>query len=204
LDQPVSDSTLLLALLRGVNEPLRSMASILKTKTPLASFLEAQSLLALEESELPASTATPLLPSRRLEVPPHMRLHRRHRCLLSSLLPQHQRHPVLRLVLGGAARAKAGAITTGVLLVHGPTHGVAPSKCGLCLAKASWALVLVLGNFSSIIVHRHRRHILLLLLSLATPTASTRMASTALPRVVLLLIQRCPGTRLRWPTPSTQ
>ncbi|XP_066380386.1 uncharacterized protein [Miscanthus floridulus] len=54
---PVNDSTLLRALLRGVNEPLRGMASILKTKTPLPSFLEAQSLLALEESELPASTS---------------------------------------------------------------------------------------------------------------------------------------------------
>ena len=58
LEQPVNDSTLLLALLHGVNEPLRGMASILKTKTPLPSFLEAQSLLALEESELPVSTST--------------------------------------------------------------------------------------------------------------------------------------------------
>ena len=41
LEQPVSDSTLLLALLRGVNEPLRGMASILNTKTLLPSFLEA-------------------------------------------------------------------------------------------------------------------------------------------------------------------
>ncbi|XP_066354561.1 uncharacterized protein [Miscanthus floridulus] len=41
LDQPVSDPTLLLALLRGINKPLRGMASILKMKTPLPSFLEA-------------------------------------------------------------------------------------------------------------------------------------------------------------------
>lgn len=57
LEQPVSDPTLLLALLRGVNEPLCGRASILKTKTPLPSFLEAQSLVALEESKLPASTS---------------------------------------------------------------------------------------------------------------------------------------------------
>jgi hypothetical protein len=56
LEQPVNDSTLLLALHHGVNEPLHDMASILKTKTPLPSFLEAQSLLALEESELPRYT----------------------------------------------------------------------------------------------------------------------------------------------------
>ena len=41
LEQPVNDSTLLLALLRGVNEPLHGMASIPKTKTSLPSFLEA-------------------------------------------------------------------------------------------------------------------------------------------------------------------
>ncbi|XP_066374876.1 uncharacterized protein [Miscanthus floridulus] len=41
LDQPVSDPTLLLALLHGVNEPLRNMASILKTKDPLHTFLQA-------------------------------------------------------------------------------------------------------------------------------------------------------------------
>jgi hypothetical protein len=39
LDQPVGDTTLLLPFLRGVNEPLRSMASILKTKDPLPTFL---------------------------------------------------------------------------------------------------------------------------------------------------------------------
>jgi hypothetical protein len=58
LDQPVGDTTLLLAFLRGVNEPLRSMASILKTKDPLPTFLQAQSLLALEESELPMAVST--------------------------------------------------------------------------------------------------------------------------------------------------
>ncbi|XP_066320061.1 uncharacterized protein [Miscanthus floridulus] len=57
LEQPVNNSRKLLALLRIVNEPLRGMASMLKMKTPLPSFLEAQSLLALEESELPASTS---------------------------------------------------------------------------------------------------------------------------------------------------
>jgi hypothetical protein len=49
LEQPVSDPILPLALLRG-------MASILKMKTPLPSFIEAQSVLALEESELQVST----------------------------------------------------------------------------------------------------------------------------------------------------
>jgi hypothetical protein len=39
LDQPVGDTTLLLAFLRGVNEPLHSMASIVKTKDPLPTFL---------------------------------------------------------------------------------------------------------------------------------------------------------------------
>lgn len=41
LDEPVGDSTLLLALFRGVNEPLRNMASIYKTKDPLPTFLQA-------------------------------------------------------------------------------------------------------------------------------------------------------------------
>ena len=61
LEQPVNDSMLLLALLCGANEPLHGMASILKTKTPLPSFHEAQSLLAFEESELPASTSAAVL-----------------------------------------------------------------------------------------------------------------------------------------------
>lgn len=61
LDQPVSDGTLLLTLVRGVNEPLRHMASIIKTKEPL------------EESELPTSktSATALVaPSASSEPPP--------------------------------------------------------------------------------------------------------------------------------------
>ncbi|XP_066385398.1 uncharacterized protein [Miscanthus floridulus] len=57
LEQPVNDSMLLLALLHGVNEPLRGMASIQKTKTPLPLFLEAQSLLAIDEFELLAYTS---------------------------------------------------------------------------------------------------------------------------------------------------
>jgi hypothetical protein len=44
LEQPIMDPTLLLALLCGTNEPLCGRASILKMKTPLPSFLEAQLL----------------------------------------------------------------------------------------------------------------------------------------------------------------
>lgn len=52
LEQPVNDSMLLLALLRGVSEPLHGMASIIKVNDLLPTFLDAQSLLAVEESEL--------------------------------------------------------------------------------------------------------------------------------------------------------
>ena len=53
-------------------------------------------------------------------------------CLRRSLQPQRRWRRVLRRVLGRMARAKEGATTTGVLSVHGPTCGVANSKCVLC------------------------------------------------------------------------
>lgn len=52
LGHAVSDPTLVLTLLRGLNAPLRSMGSIIKTCDPLPSFSEAYSLLSLEEVDL--------------------------------------------------------------------------------------------------------------------------------------------------------
>jgi hypothetical protein len=43
---------LLLALLHGISEPLHGMVSIIKMNDLLPTFLDAQSLLAMEESEL--------------------------------------------------------------------------------------------------------------------------------------------------------
>lgn len=54
---PSTTPHLLLALLCGVNEPLCNMVSILKTKDPLSTFLQAKSILALEKTELPAAAS---------------------------------------------------------------------------------------------------------------------------------------------------
>lgn len=43
--QPVSADTLVLQLLRGLNSNLRPMATVIKTRNSLPSFLEARSLL---------------------------------------------------------------------------------------------------------------------------------------------------------------
>lgn len=78
LDQPVSDGTLLLTLLRGLNSVYRPMASIIKSMDLLPMFLEARSKLTLEESDLkvalpgqetalvvapPSTPAAPAVPS---------------------------------------------------------------------------------------------------------------------------------------------
>jgi hypothetical protein len=70
-------------------------------KTPLLSFLEARSLLALEESELPASTLAVVFTAPRGAPAPLVLLRRR---LWPSLQLQRRRPLVLRLVLGGVAR----------------------------------------------------------------------------------------------------
>ncbi|XP_062178676.1 uncharacterized protein LOC133883373 [Phragmites australis] len=52
IDQPVPPDTLVLTLLRGLNDPFRNIATIIKTKTPFSSFLESHSMLLLEEADL--------------------------------------------------------------------------------------------------------------------------------------------------------
>jgi hypothetical protein len=128
LDQPVSVPTLLLALLHGVNELLRNMDSILKMKDSLPTFLQAQSLLALEESELPVAQSLLGPPPR----PPTCTCPRLQR-------PRFPRPPAHLLALGVTGRAEARALTTttpGVVQGRGTIRGAAPSICGLSLARA--------------------------------------------------------------------
>lgn len=55
IGQPVNDETLVLTLLRGLSENYRPMATVIKTKDPFPSFLQARSLLLLEEAQPPSS-----------------------------------------------------------------------------------------------------------------------------------------------------
>ncbi|XP_062200901.1 uncharacterized protein LOC133903504 [Phragmites australis] len=56
--QPVSSDTLVLTLLRCLNDNLRHMVAIIKTRSPLLSFLEAHSLLTLKEADLQVRKST--------------------------------------------------------------------------------------------------------------------------------------------------
>lgn len=49
---PVSEPTQVLTLLRGLSAPYRNMASIIKTKDPMPNFIDACSMLALEEADI--------------------------------------------------------------------------------------------------------------------------------------------------------
>lgn len=200
LDQPVSDATLLLALLCGINEPLCNMASILKTKDPLPTFLQAQSLLALEESELPAATSATALVATRNAAPmcmfPRLRRPRRLRRLWLPLLLAHL------LALGVAGRAAARAATStppGVGHGHGTIRGTVPSRCGLSPVRAFWELAQ--ASHRSRALHTPISPLLIRPIMAAAPLATASPATAAARSVLVAMVP--PATASTEPTPTT-
>jgi hypothetical protein len=120
VDQPVGNPTLVPTLLRGLKENYHDIASIIKTREPLPTFLVAHSLLTMEEADLKIRKLSLVKALVASNAPP----------------PQSNQHNLLPAAIsanpGRRTKARTTTRATEALLAGFPCliHGLAISKCG--------------------------------------------------------------------------
>ncbi|XP_019087339.1 PREDICTED: uncharacterized protein LOC109127243 [Camelina sativa] len=84
LHSPVSDQALVLHLLNGLSDKLDNILNVIKHKSPFPTFLEARSILTMEEKRLSKQTPSTLVTNNNASTPS---------LLLTTSDQQHQHHP---------------------------------------------------------------------------------------------------------------
>lgn len=168
IDQKVFDKMLVLTLLRGLNNNLRNMATIIKMKSPFPTFLQARSLLLLEETNMKISkpvSSTVLFAAKPtgsstsaaafgLSSTPSWRSKGKGK---SKGYHNHGgggffNYSTAQILSRSSQRSKlAGSYDGGVLCPHGKPHiasGPSPSSCQHCFQQVDLSPQIQLRRFS--------------------------------------------------------